>query len=163
MTDNEQVERFDGPAEAVEWMTGFTLEAKRTVDIFSHSLSPQLYCHAQWVEALSAFTRRSARSRLRVLLRDSRPLHGRDHPVVSLCRRLPSHTAIRILCEDLAPPDVAWLCIDECDLVFFNNEPGCFGFARRAARAESRHFLASYEQWWQSVSKTDPNLKLLSI
>lgn len=162
MTTND-VHRFDHRTEAEQWMLEFARRGSRNLDLFTHHLTPELYCADELVSAVSALARASASSKVRILVRDSKPLCGVDHGLVNLARRLPSHISIRTLIEDTAPANIAFFCIDEADLVFFNDEFSLQGFAREQARAESRHFLETFNHMWLNQSKTDANLRLLSI
>ncbi len=162
-SDDEQLQRFEHGHEASQWMLTFAQNAKRSIHIFTNHLAAELYCTDALVKALSAFARANPVSQLRILVRDSRSLHGVDHAIVNLARRLPSHVSIRVLSEDIAEPHIGYFCVDESDLVFFNDEAAHVGFARVEARAEARHWLESFEHLWQKCSINDPNLRLLSI
>ena len=160
---SSDVHRFEQGAEAGRWMLEFARRGRRSLDIFTHFLSAELYGNDELVSAISAFARASAVSKVRILVRDSKPLQGVNHGLVNLTRRLPSHITIRTLSEDTAPANIAYFCIDEADLVFFNDELSWQGFAREQARAEARHFLEGFNHMWLNQSKADPNLRLLSI
>ena len=160
---DENVHRFEHAHEATAWMQEFAQNARRNIHIFTHTLAPELYCASPLVDAISALARLSAASKVRVLVRDTRPLHGVDHDLVNLARRLPSHIDIKQLTEDIAKPNEGYFCVDESDLVFFNDENTTMGFARRGARAESKHSLDAFEHMWQKCSRHDPNLRLLSL
>ena len=162
-TPETAVNRFASSTEAVEHMVQASEQALRCIDIFSHSLAPELYCEGPLVAAISLLARRSAHSKVRILVKDTRPLHNVSHLMVNLARRLPSHVALKQIIEDTSKPDTAFFCVDEKHLVFFNNESEYIGFFRQEARAESKHFLEQFNNDWQRNSKTDVNLRILAL
>lgn len=151
------------PSEIAPVMTQFAKEGVRSVDIFSHCLSPAIYDDPDLVTAISAIARRSRQSLVRILVRDPAPLHGCDRPLVNLIQRLPSRTQLRAYTEGAKDPFLGFFCVDKKHLVYFTNEPQWQGFARANARAESTHALNEFEHLWLYGSFEDPNLRVLTL
>lgn len=137
--------------------------ANRTLDILSHHLDKPLYAHDGFVEAVSGVARYSANSMVRILLRDSAPLNGANHPLVSIAQRLPSRVIIRTLTEQPQNADSAYVISDRQRLVYFNDESELVGFACYKAAAESLHQLDEFDKLWERHSQSDPNLARLHI
>lgn len=159
----QQLIRIQGPTDAIAAITAVSGRALRSIDIFSHQLSPPIYADDALVENISKLVRRSAQSKLRILLRDTRPLYGSDHPLLSLVQRLPSHAQIRRYVDGAQNPNYGFLCADESHLVYFSDEPTWNGFARHEARAKARTSLDEFNTLWTYGSKPDPNLRRLTI
>lgn len=140
-----------------------TEAANRTLDILSHHLEKLLYADGGFVEAISGVARYSANSMVRILLRDSAPLNGANHPLVLLAQRLPSRVIIRTLTEQPQNQDMAYVITDRKRLVYFNDESELVGFACYQAAAEAAHQLNEFEHLWDRHSKSDPNLARLHL
>lgn len=161
--DEDQVHRFTGSADALGFLRQFADRAQRTIDIFSHQLSPYVFDDAEFVRGVSQLVRRSAQSQLRILVRDPRPLYGCDRPLLSLAMRLPTHSKIRVYTDGASSPNHGFVCCDQSALVYFADEPNWTGFARVNARAEARSLLEEFNTLWTYGSKSDPNLRRLTL
>lgn len=161
--DDRRVIRIDGSSDASAALITATEHARRTIDLFSHQLNPTLYSNEELVENISRLVRRSAQSKLRILLRDTRPLYGSNHPLLTLVNRVPSHAQIKRYIDGAQNPNYGFLCVDLKHLVYFSDEAVWNGFARRNARAESRTQLDEFNTLWTYGSKVDPNLRHLTL
>jgi len=162
MNDNPVV-RLEHPSDLLPLMREFAGLAQRSIDIFSHQLNPVLYDDAELVDAISALARGGRQTRIRILVRDPRPLYGSDRPLLTLTQRLPSHIHIRAYIEGASDPRLGFFCVDAEHLVRFADEPALKGFARHSARAESRQLLDEFEHLWIYGSREDSNLRRLSL
>jgi len=151
------------PSDILPVMRSFAEQAIRTIDIFSQQLVPVLYGDDEFVSLLSALARRGPQTKVRILVRDPRQLYGRDHPLVVLAQRLPSHIQLRTCLEDNPETQMGFFCVDATHLVHFLDEPNLGGYARHGARAESRQLLGEFEHLWTYGSKVDSNLSRLSL
>src|SRR5690625_667199 len=61
--------------------------ARRHLDILSHTLDPLVYECPETVDALSALARRHKLARVRILVQDTLPLIERGHALVRLAQR----------------------------------------------------------------------------
>ena len=162
INDNNDVLRFSSASEAAECLTRCALSARRTLEIFSDHLTPGLYSNEAFVDAVSALARSGSQAKIRILLRDSRPLHGTRHALVMLSQRLPSHIQLLTLTEDIAPPGIAYAIADATSVVYFNNESDTEGFLCHQAKPEAKNLLETFQPMWQGNTKEDPNLRKLS-
>ncbi len=164
VTQNERpVKRFTSPTDAAEFIHACVAKAHRSIDLFSHHLTPGLYSGEALVDAVSALARSGAQCKVRILIRDSRPLHGTRHPLLLLAQRLPSHIEVKVLAEDLAKLNIAYLIVDQAHVVYFNDEANSQGFISEDARAEAQSLLEAFDPMWESNTKDDPNLRKLSM
>lgn len=160
---DDRVHTLQHPSDVLPLLREFASLASRSIDIFSHQLTVAIYGDDELAEAVSQLARRGAQTRVRILVRDTRPLQSADHPLVRLAQRLPSHITIRAYTEGAQDAQMGFFCTDASHLIHFLDEPGLKGYARRNARAESRHLLAEFEHLWIYGSKTDVNLRRLSL
>lgn len=160
---DDKVHPLEHPSDVLPFLREFAAAALRHIDIFSHQLALPIYGDSELIEAISQFARRGAHTKVRILVRDTRPLQGSDHPLLRLAQRLPSHIAIRAYLEGAQDEQMGFFCADTTHLVHYLDEPHLKGYARRNARAESRHLLAEFEHLWVYGSKADLNLRRLSL
>jgi len=163
-TPNEHpVKRFTSPSDATDFIRACVEKAHRSIDLFSHHLTPGLYGDEALADAVSALARSGSQCKIRILLRDSRPLQGTRHPLILLAQRLPSHIEVKVLAEDLAKPSVAYLVVDQAHVIYFNDEANSQGFMSEDARAEAQSLLEAFDPMWERNTKDDPNLRKLSM
>lgn len=160
---DDRVYPLQHPSDTLMLMREYAASAIRTIDIFSHQLMPSLYGDGELTESISQLARRGPQTQVRILVRDTRPLYGADHTLVRLARRLPSHMHIRAYTEGANDALMGFFCVDATNLVHFVDEPNLSGYARRNARAESRHLLSEFDQLWTYGSRTDANLRRLAL
>lgn len=160
---DDQVHPLLHPSDTLVFMREFAATALRRLDIFSHQLTPSLYGDTELTELISQLARRGPQTQVRILVRDPRPLYGTDHALVRLAQRLPSHVHIRAYTEGTSDSLLGFFCADAAHLVHFLDEPNLSGYARRNARAESRHLLTEFERLWVYGSRTDANLRRLTL
>ncbi|HSX83974.1 MAG TPA: GNAT family N-acetyltransferase [Cellvibrio sp.] len=160
---DDRVHPLQHPSDTLKLMREFAASALRSLDIFSHQLMPSLYSDGELTESISQLARRGAQTQVRILVRDTRPLYGADHSLVRLAQRLPSHVHIRAYTEGASDALMGFFCADAANLVHFLDEPNLSGYARRNARAESRHLLTEFENLWTYGSRTDANLRRLAL
>lgn len=81
-------------------------ECRFTLCIYSTTLNPELYATEVFVDACSAFARRSRRSEIKILLRDSQPVVENFHNLVGLQKRLSDKIKLRVLPKDFDPENI---------------------------------------------------------
>ena len=160
---DDHVHPLEHLSDTLMFMREFAATALRSLDIFSHQLMPSLYGDDELTESVSQLARRGAQTQVRILVRDTKPLYGTDHSLVRLAQRLPSHVHIRAYTEGANDALMGFFCADATNLVHFLDEPNLSGYARRNARAESRHLLTEFENLWTYGSRIDANLRRLAL
>lgn len=159
----DAVLRFNSVDDIHFHLTQVSKCTSRYIDILSDHLENPLFTEERFVRALSKAARRSRNSLVRILLRDSKKLHGISHPLVLLSQRLSSKIEIRALTEEPQKPDIGYLLSDAQRMVYFNNESEHIGFANYRAGPEAQNLLDEFDNLWHRHSKPDPNLKRLSL
>lgn len=156
---NNLINRFSGPSEATCALVSTTQTAKFKLDILSDHLA--LYHNDDLTAAISRFVRRHRSLRARILIKDSRPLRGLSHTLVTLAQKLPSKVQLRVLTDDALPQKISYCLADET-FTYFDLEADNTGFSG-IDRARVKQYRENFEQLWQNQSLIDPDLSLLSI
>lgn len=157
------VVRLDGPHACLTAIQTLAAKGRFSLDILTEQLTPFIYANSDLVAAISALARRSRRSTVRILVKDTKPLGGAMHGLVQLSQRLPSRMAIRGLREMPKDPYMGYFLVDKEALVYFNQESAYTGFSNASARAEARNLLIEFDHLWEHYSFADPNLRALQI
>ena len=157
------VVRLEGPGECLAALQEHILDGRRSLDILSDSLTASLYTDPDLLTRISALARRSRQSKIRILLRDTRPLKDNFHGLVQLAQRLPSRMEIRGLSEMPKDPAMGFFLVDKQSLVYFNSEADFFGFSNRNARPEAGRLMTEFDHLWEHYGFTDPNLKVMHL
>jgi predicted GNAT family N-acyltransferase len=155
--------RLTGLSDSLAELNACILKARQSIEILSEQLSPALYADPELVASISALARRSSRSQIRVLVKDTRPLRGRIHGLLETAQRLPSRIDVRGLKEMPQDPSAGYCIIDKRMLIYFNQESELVGFSNKNARADARRLLAEFDHLWEQYGFTDPNLKKLFL
>lgn len=157
------VVRISGPDESLRALRESIRSGRNTLDILTHQLTPALYADDEVVDAILALAKRTRRSKVRVLVQDTRPLHSGRHPLVQLAQRLPSRIGLRGLQEMPQDGAMGYAINDQQSVVFFNEEAELVGYRNDSAAAEARHLLNEFDHLWDRYSFVDPNLKRLAL
>ena len=160
---SDSVIRFDSNQVLVSYIDQMALLAKREMRILTHQLNPLFYGEESTAELISELARHSRFSDLRILIYDTKPLHGKRHPLISLAQRLPSKLQIKKCTLTPKSKDEAFITFDQQMLIYFNAESTCYGFANFNAKAEAKNYEEEFNYLWQSHSQDDENFKILNI
>lgn len=156
---DHQITRVSGPSKATSELINTTQVAKYKLDILSDHLA--LYHNENIANAISRFVRRHRSLQARILIKDSKPLRGLSHPLVTLAQKLPSKVHLRVLTEDALLQKASY-CLADDALTYFDLEADSAGFSG-IDRARVRQCREIFEQLWQNQSTIDPDLNLLTI
>ncbi len=86
---------LDGVIECRKAAFNLATQAKRSIHIFSYDLDPQIYNHADFLEAIRNLAIRSEHSQVKVLLQNNEKVQREGHRLIQLWRRLTSKIEIR--------------------------------------------------------------------
>lgn len=143
-------------------ITRICANARRQIDIFSHSLDYPVYNHVDTVAAISQMVRSHSQARVRILVRDTRPLVENSHRLVRLAQRLPSKIQLRKLTEEPENSDMAYVLCDRDQLVYKNDDREYRGFVNFAAAPEVKNLRETFSRTWE-LARPDPKLRVLSL
>ncbi len=135
-------------------------QARRTIDIFTQDLEPMVYDHQPILDAVRQLALRSRRSRVRVLVKDSRRAVKDGHRLVELARHLSSFVEIRKAHEDVKDAADTFLIADGIGTLHRTLATSYEGTLNFRAPLHARRL----EQWFTEVwerSTPDPELRRL--
>lgn len=156
------VDLFTGEAQARDALVKGLAAARRELIIFSHLLDPLYFDHDATTSLISAFTRRAANTRTRILIQSSDLIVGRSHRLLALSRRLSSKCSIRILDKDYDAPESCYVAWDQSGYWLLPDWREPQGSLHLNAVVAARRFFQDFEVLW-AHSHDDPELRELRI
>ncbi len=137
-------------------------QARRTIDIFSWDLEPDLYDDPPFIEAIKQLAIGSRRAQIRILLQDSTRAVKRGHRLPYIAQRIPSKIAIRKPSHEYKEYHQSLLISDGIGIL---RRPSCERFEGELNfkdPMQAKEQLNFFNKLWES-SETDPYLKRLHI
>lgn len=158
------VEWLEGPVDYRRALAEAARRARRELALFSPSLEAPVYDHDSLGRAFSALARRHRQSRVRLLVRDPRPLVGSGHQLLRLSQRLPSKVALRVLPEgvEIETQAPAFMLADRDQLIYQNDPDSFRGFFDSDAAAQVKALTDIFDRAWESA-REDPRLRQLTL
>lgn len=92
-------------------------QARLSIDIYSHSLDPKIFNQSACIDALKAFVLQNPSARIRILIRNPGRTLRSGHRLISLARHLSSYIEIRVIHEDYAAEQDAFLLVDQRGMI----------------------------------------------
>lgn len=157
-----QVDLFTGEVQARDALVKGLAAARRELIIFSHLLDPLYFDHDATTKLISAFTRRAANTRTRILIQSSDLIVGRSHRLLALSRRLSSKCSIRIIDKDYEAPDSCHVAWDQAGYWLLPNWREPQGSLHLNTVVTTRRLFQDFEVLW-AHSHDDPELRELRI
>jgi hypothetical protein len=88
-------------------------QARRSILIYTHVLDPKIFNQTACIDALKAFVLQNSTARIQILIRNPDRTLRSGHRLISLARHLSSYIEIRVIHEDYASAQDAFLLIDQ--------------------------------------------------
>ena len=92
-------------------------QARKSIDIYSHTLDPRIYNQSPCIDALKAFVLNNNHAQVRILIRDSDRTLRSGHRLISLTRHLSSFFEIRVIHEDYSSDHDAFVLVDQRGMI----------------------------------------------
>lgn len=156
------VEHLEDLADFQSAVDSICARARRDLALFSPDLDAPLFDRDELAKALSALARRHRQTRVRILVRDTRPLIERGHALVRLAQRLPSKISVRRLTNEIETRAHSFLLCDRDQLLYRNDPEEYRGFRDRKGAAEVRNLREIFDRAWESAEE-DPRLRQLFV
>lgn len=153
---------LDSPEDFQKYTAMLSANARRHLDILSHTLDPLVYEHPETVAALSALARSHRLARVRILVQDTLPLIERGHALVRLAQRLPSKIELRKQHGELENTDMAFVLADSEQVLYKHDDRLYRGFVNFKAPAELRSLREAFVRAWE-YAQPDPQLQQLHL
>lgn len=134
-----------------------THAARRLLSIYTPDLEPDLYEHAEVLEACKQFVLARRFARIRVLLAGSRELLREGNRFVAMSRRLSGCIEIRCATADVAQRASAYLLADDRAVVFRMRTDAWEGIADLDNPGVAKLHLTQFDTLWnQSLPELNP-------
>lgn len=149
--------------EALRMVTQHMAEqAKRSIDIVSRHLDPELYNPPEFIETLRRLVRRSKYTQIRILVQDSTPAVKNGHRLIQLSQQLSSYVKIRKLHDDYKDYLRAFMVVDGQGYVLREFSDRYEAVADYHAPRQAKELLKFFTEAWE-ISEPDPQLRSLYI
>ena len=137
-------------------------QSRRTLEILSRKLDPDIYDTIEFVEAVKAFILQNRRSRVRILVDDAKSLVQQGHRLINLSYSLSSYIEFRIPSEDYKDHTDSLFIADTTGYIHRLNENRFEGTLNFNDQRVSKHLLHSFDEVWSRASQ-DLNLRQVHI
>lgn len=161
LTDDEMV-AFDSRDHAAQITSELIDLARQEICIFGPIIDPVLFDNEVTIAKLSEFARRSQRTRLRIVVHDTRKNVIDSHRLLPLAQRLTSHIQIHITHQKHQDQRHQFMLIDGKAYLYCPNAERYQGRAEKDAAGTVRDFQQQFEELW-SHSRPDVNTRRLNI
>lgn len=145
-----------------KYTVALSTNARRHLDILSHTLDPLVYEHPDTIAALSALARSHRLARVRILVQDTLPLIESGHALVRLAQRLPSKIEVRKQHGELENTDMGFVLADSEQVLYKHDDRLYRGFVNFKAPAELRSLREAFVRAWE-YAQPDPQLQQLHL
>ncbi|GAB1265230.1 DUF7931 domain-containing protein [Aurantivibrio infirmus] len=138
-------------------------DARREIVILSNKLDFSLYDQSSIAEHITQVIRNDRNAKVKILIKDIRPLVERGHQLLNLARRLSSKVKLRKLLIEPENDSHAYLIADNSRLLYQHDDEEHVGFVNYKARPEAKKLLREFTYLWEQHSDEDPSLRSLVI
>jgi len=138
------------------------LQAKQSIQLFTATLDNSLYDQTEFIEAVSTLAKRSPKSRVQILVRDSSALLQKGHRLIELSRRLTSTIRIQNPSIEDSQHIMELLLVDQNGYIHKKYADNYYGEANFENRHITREWQKKFAQMWE-MSTPDPELRRLHL
>lgn len=153
---------LDSPEELADYSLKVIGSARRQLLILSDMLDPYVYDREDVCAALSEFARRSRYTDVKILIRDSKHLIERGHRLARLHQKLTSKIQLRQLTIEPNDQQMAYLCADQRQLVYKNDDQVHQGFVHYDDASTAKTLAEEFLRLWEFATEI-PDLRTLHL
>ncbi len=136
--------------------------ANRYLRIYSPLLDHEVFNIPAFANAISALSRRSRHSEIKILINDSSAIIKRGHRLLDLSRRLSSYIKIQKISSHPEITSDTFMVKDLDGVIYSPADAERLGFYEPYSRASSQKFIDNFDLLWEK-SQPDPELRQLRI
>jgi hypothetical protein len=160
--DAKQVIHFDSREQAKELALQLVQQARREICFFGDNIDPVLFDHADILEILSEFARRSERTTIKFVIHSSKKNLQDSHGFIPLAQRLTSSIHVHTTDQQHHDLKQMFLTIDDDAYLYCKNHEVYTGRACFNDRQEVRTLKQSFSEMWNH-SVNDINTRRLNL
>lgn len=168
LTENNQTDTHD---ELIEFTTreqnrdlarDLALQAQQSIQLFSATLDNSLYDQSDFIEAVSTLAKRSPKTRVQILVRDSSALLKKGHRLIELSRRLTTAIQIHNPSGEGCQKTMELMLVDQTGYIHKKHADYYHGEASFNDRRLTHEWHRQFNNMWE-VSTPDPEIRRLHI
>jgi len=160
-TDDNAI-AFDSRDHAEQLALELIQQARQEICFFGPLIDPVLLDNDSVIEHLSEFSRRSARSKIRIVVFDTRKNIAQSHRLIPLAQRLTSKIEIHIANTKHQQLRNLFMLIDNHAYLYCPNAERYQGRVAKYAPATVRDMQQNFDEIWNQ-SKQDNNTRRLHL
>ncbi len=139
-----------------------TMQATRSINIFTRQLDAMLYDNQPFIDALTALARHSKYATIQILAQDSMPAVKNGHRLIQLGQQLSSYVQIRKVHNDYRNYNHAFLVADAKGVIFREFADRYEAEIDYNKPVRARELFDFFSSVWAS-SEPDPQVRRLNI
>lgn len=159
---NDNTVAFDSRDQAAQLALDLIKQAKHEICFFGPLIDPVLLDNDEVIAELSEFARRSARTKVRLVVFDTRKNIAQSHRLIPLAQKLTSKIEIHIASRKHQELRNMFMLIDTNAYLYCPNSERYVGRASSHAPADVHDMQQSFDEIWNH-SKQDINTRRLHI
>ena len=160
--ENHSVMMADNPRTNSSAALNLILQARRSIDIFTHTLDPRILDTPEIASAIINFAKISPNSRVRILLCDPSIVMKSGHGFIALSRKLSSFFFINKTHDDYLTTPFNFLMVDNKAILYRPHAHEYHSIVNFNAAADCRKHLEFFETVW-SLSEPTTEIRQLMI
>ena len=139
---------FDGREQAHDLTLSHVKQARKRICFFGTTLDSILYIHADCIEAISAFARRTYHAKAQFIVHNTKHSLSQGHGLIGLSQKLTSSIAIKATDPQHRQLTQYFLLIDDIAYLFGQHVMRYLGHVSFEDVSETRHQQQLFEQIW---------------
>lgn len=137
-------------------------QCKKTIDIISRDLDPDLFDNADFIDAAKAMVLGNRRAKVRMLVLDPKKIVTRGHRLLELVRSLPTFLEIRIPAVEHKDFNEMLFVADSTGYLHRLNHDRFEATLNFNDKRVSKHLVKEFDEIWAKATQ-DTNLRKLTI
>ena len=139
---------FDGREQARDLTLSLVKQARKRICFFGTTLDSVLFNHADCLEAISAFARRTPHAKAQFIVHNTQQALSQGHGLIGLSQKLTSSIAIKVTDPQHRQLTQYFLLIDDMAYLFGQHVTRYHGRASFDDVSETRQLQQLFDQIW---------------
>ena len=137
-------------------------QCKNSINLYSHILCPQVFNTSPVIEACEKFCLKNHRTKINILINDSRPITRISHRLLGLSHRHSSSIFFKKINPLIETRDDDFVCFDKSAFFQLPNHLHYDAICNFADASRTSRFLAFFNAAWDR-SEPDPELRSMCL
>ncbi len=137
--------------------------SRREILIISKTLDPALFDTESLYQKVLDMARSDRNARVKILVKDIRPIVERGHRLLNLARRLSSKVEMRKLLGKTERDSISYVIGDRKQLLYLHEDQIYNWFVNYEGAVESKGLADEFDYLWDTQSEVHPSLRIMLI